>query len=458
MHVTVSASGYSLPPFIIFENCFPSGPYGRNGPNNALYGISPNGYMDSELFKKWVEKQFLPQTHHLPRPLLLILDGHGSHMNIDMIDLLVENDVHLYCLPPHTTNILQPCDVAIFRPLKAYFSRLTDMVKLASLGTTNHVHISKKNFSAIFKEAFDKALVVSTIKKGFRKCGIMPFNPDAIDKNRLMPSHEGNEVSFEVEPTDTGAEADATEAPVQPAPTVEPDLQHPSLPGGSISISAVAASTSSDLRRLNPLIRNGLVPPSLVDCFIFPATPEKKAQSIRPVAKARVLTSVEQRKMFREKVEQKRVEEERKEKRMQEREKKRNEKAKSKKNITEKKKATKEKVSQRNETSGTNEEKLQQLKPREKRKRKKPARFYESSDSSDNIMEESVEEYIGTSEEEGEERCFSCKKANVRGSASKEVEWVACDLCEKWYHVICEGACDEDLVSENYTCKLCCLV
>ena len=121
------------------------------------------------------------------------------------------------------------------------------MVKLASLGMTNHVHISKKNFLAIFKEAFDKALVVSTIKKGFRKCGIMPFNPDAIDKNRLMPSHEGNEVSFEVEPTDTGVEADATEAPAQPAPTVESDLQHPSLPGGSISTSAVAASTSSDL-------------------------------------------------------------------------------------------------------------------------------------------------------------------------------------------------------------------
>ena len=69
----------------------------------------------------------------------------------------------------------------------------------------------------------------------------------------------------------------------------------------------------------------------MVDCFIFPATPEKKGQSIRPVAKARVLTSVEQRKMFQEKVEQKGVGEECKEKRMQEREKKRNEKAKSKK-------------------------------------------------------------------------------------------------------------------------------
>ena len=128
--------------------------------------------MDSELFKKWVEKQFLPQMHHLPQPLLLILDGHGSHMNIDMINQLVENDVHLYCLPPHTTNILQSFHVAIFHPLKAYFSCLTDMVKLASLGITNHVHISKKNFSAIFKEAFDNALVISTIKKGFENVGL----------------------------------------------------------------------------------------------------------------------------------------------------------------------------------------------------------------------------------------------------------------------------------------------
>ena len=47
------ASGYSLPPFIIFGNCFPSGPCGRNGPNNASYGISLNGYVDSNMFPKY---------------------------------------------------------------------------------------------------------------------------------------------------------------------------------------------------------------------------------------------------------------------------------------------------------------------------------------------------------------------------------------------------------------------
>ena len=112
---------------------------------------------------------------------------------------------------------------------------------------------------------------------------------------------------------------------------MEPELPHPSLSGGLISTSAVAASTSPDLRCLNPLIRDGLVPPSL---FYFPNNTQKKTQSIRPAAKAWVLTSVEQQKIFLEKVEQKRAEEERKKKWMQEREKKRNEKAKSKKKKT----------------------------------------------------------------------------------------------------------------------------
>ena len=103
----------------------------------------------------------------------------------------------------------------------------------------------------------------------------MLFNPDAIDKNRLMPNHEGNEALFEVELIDTTIEADATQTP-QPAPTVEPELPHPSLPSGLISTPAVTASTSSDLWRLNPLMRNGLLPPSLVIVLFFPKTPEKK--------------------------------------------------------------------------------------------------------------------------------------------------------------------------------------
>ena len=191
VHACVSAGGRALPPFIIFEKAYPSGPYSRSGPDNGVYASSPNGYMDAELFRLWIVKQFIPETAHIRKPILLILDGHGSHMDIDTIDILVENDIHLFCLPPHTTNILQPLDLAVFRPLKTRFSNITDMVKLASLCSANPLSVTKKNFTALFKVAFEEAMSISTIKNGFRKCGIYPFNPDAVDKKRLMPPSLG---------------------------------------------------------------------------------------------------------------------------------------------------------------------------------------------------------------------------------------------------------------------------
>ena len=78
-----------------------------------MFYMVPNEDMDSKLFFKWIDKLFVLE----PAICLvhIILDGHGSHLDINMIHLLVENSIHLFCLPPHTTNILQPLDVAIFR-------------------------------------------------------------------------------------------------------------------------------------------------------------------------------------------------------------------------------------------------------------------------------------------------------------------------------------------------------
>ena len=57
------------------------------------------------------------------RPVLLLVDGHKSHMTLDLIELARENDVILFCLLPHTTHALQTLDVSIFKALKAHFSR-----------------------------------------------------------------------------------------------------------------------------------------------------------------------------------------------------------------------------------------------------------------------------------------------------------------------------------------------
>ena len=50
------------------------------------------------------------------RPVLIIEDGrHSSHIFMEVIKLAQDNDVHLLCLPSHTTHILQTLDTSPFK-------------------------------------------------------------------------------------------------------------------------------------------------------------------------------------------------------------------------------------------------------------------------------------------------------------------------------------------------------
>jgi hypothetical protein len=183
-NVCCSSTGHVLPPMLIFQKCFPSTNYSSSGPDGCLYAKSESGWMDGELFQEWFKKIFLPKTEHL-RPAMLIMDGHTSHLTIDLIDLARENNVILYCLPPHLTYILQPLDVAVFKSLKDHFTKYSHQAKLISMKSNSVLVVNRSNFTIIFREAFENSMVMSTIKNGFRKCGICPFDPAAVDWSKL---------------------------------------------------------------------------------------------------------------------------------------------------------------------------------------------------------------------------------------------------------------------------------
>jgi hypothetical protein len=53
---------------------------------------------------------------------LLIYDGHNSHISGGFISHCIQNRISLLILPPHTSHVLQPLDVAIFGPLKKHLT------------------------------------------------------------------------------------------------------------------------------------------------------------------------------------------------------------------------------------------------------------------------------------------------------------------------------------------------
>ena len=114
MLCSASAAGLPLPPMIIFAKSFPGGQYRFDGPDDSVYAKSESGWIDTELFITWFKKIFLKHSV-AQRPLLLLIDGHKSHMGLELVDLCRENSIILFCLPPHTTHALQPLDVSVFK-------------------------------------------------------------------------------------------------------------------------------------------------------------------------------------------------------------------------------------------------------------------------------------------------------------------------------------------------------
>lgn len=58
------------------------------------------------------------------RPLLLLFNGHMTHISIPVIQRALEDNIIIVKFPPHVTNVLQPLDVACLGPLKRRWETL----------------------------------------------------------------------------------------------------------------------------------------------------------------------------------------------------------------------------------------------------------------------------------------------------------------------------------------------
>ena len=117
MIACVSASGQCIPLFVIFDAKRLNMEWRNDEFVGTAYGLSANGWVDSELFKGWLSEHFIAHAVGA-RPLLLLLDGHSSHYQPELISYAREFGIITFCLPPHTTHESQPLDASVFKSLK----------------------------------------------------------------------------------------------------------------------------------------------------------------------------------------------------------------------------------------------------------------------------------------------------------------------------------------------------
>ena len=71
--------------------------------------------VSTELFYGWIANHFSKLVTQ--RPVVLIVDGHSTHIDLEISKLCRDLQIHLYCLPLHTSHVLQSLDVGFFSSL-----------------------------------------------------------------------------------------------------------------------------------------------------------------------------------------------------------------------------------------------------------------------------------------------------------------------------------------------------
>jgi len=177
-----NAAGQYLPPFVIYKNktIYPS--WTEDGPPGTKYTVSPSGWMESCQFIEWFKGIFLEATANLVGPKLLYLDGHGSHVSLELIDLAIANNVTLLCLPAHSSAHFQPLDVAVYSEVKKNWRIILEKF----YRTTRYDSINKQSSPRLLNELQQSAFKPQHATAGFYKTGLFPYNPSKVSLNHEL--------------------------------------------------------------------------------------------------------------------------------------------------------------------------------------------------------------------------------------------------------------------------------
>lgn len=171
--VAVNAAGGKAPPLVIFKgkNVWSSWvPEENDLYSNMSFAASTNGWITSDIFYNYLEKSLIPEMGN-ERPVLLIYDGHSTHVTSKVVELAQLHKINILKLPPHTSHLLQPLDLAVFKSLKDKWDQ-----KLCNWQRKhNGMRIPKKNFATLLARTWVE-LKPEIIANGFHKAGIVPFN------------------------------------------------------------------------------------------------------------------------------------------------------------------------------------------------------------------------------------------------------------------------------------------
>jgi hypothetical protein len=140
--------------------------------------------MTAEVFFKYIANVFhlYLVREGIKFSVVMSVDGHKSHLTYQLSFLSSELETEVIALSPNATPILQPADVAVFRPSKvSWWRALTKWCTIRPGEVLNKVL-----FAPLPKKFIESSAKPETLAKVFRASGLYPFNPNALDYRKCL--------------------------------------------------------------------------------------------------------------------------------------------------------------------------------------------------------------------------------------------------------------------------------
>ncbi|KAJ4442019.1 hypothetical protein ANN_11883 [Periplaneta americana] len=149
-----NAEGKLAPPYIVYKSEKLWSTWTEDGPQNADI-IEPNqdGSIMNAL-KIGLSISFFPFKKKQEGKKVLIGDNLSSHLNSRVLRLCGEHNIAFIALPPNSTHLLQPLDVAYFGPMKREWRKILDNWRNSSRGS-RCITIPKEQFPSLLRKLLD---------------------------------------------------------------------------------------------------------------------------------------------------------------------------------------------------------------------------------------------------------------------------------------------------------------
>lgn len=192
--VTANGQGDFAPPMIIFK--YERIPAHIAAGVNKEWGLgrSETGWMCGSTFFEYITNVFVPwlDRNTITRPILLFIDGHVSHMTYNLSQYCKQNQIEIIALYPNSTHLIQPMDVAVFKPLKTYWKKAVRQFHIDNDGAK----LRKEHFSMIFESAL-RSVSKETIQNGFKACGLVHFSADNVNFSKMSSTEATENFDFD---------------------------------------------------------------------------------------------------------------------------------------------------------------------------------------------------------------------------------------------------------------------